>query len=169
MKKLGLLATSITIALSGCGGSSKVGRDFTITRAGDPLYITTTVNGQEVLKETFRYYTLLESGQFVSTPVTGDENLPHIAFLESQALNALPLAVTNSALVKLTSDPQTPSIETIVIFTEDLVAAYRAYYNGISARDAAHQLGDFDRRIESIYTDFRTSGLNSLKDYVAFY
>ncbi len=173
MKKVTCLASSVAIALalSGCGGSSDTNTTSapSVRKAGDSTSITKLVNGHQVLLDTYRFYTLTESGQFSATPVENDANLPHFAFLESRELTPMPVVYAKAQFATAAVDVSPPSVQEMVAFTENLISAYRMYYNGISAQEAAKQFRKLGQSSEGMYADFKASGFSSLYDYIAFY
>ena len=169
MKRRILWASPMALALAGCGGGNgEVVENYT-PRAGDPLYVSTKIDGQEVASETYRYYALNESGRLVAEPKAGDENLPHIALRESSKVKPVSRAFKAAGFV--TPQVTAPAVDqaSMVAFAEELVAALRKHYPQASIRDVALQLGDFDRTLEDVYADYNNSGLGSLDAYVAFY
>ncbi|OYY74712.1 MAG: hypothetical protein B7Y40_03825 [Gammaproteobacteria bacterium 28-57-27] len=173
MKKLGLLSTSIAMMLAGCGGSSDIQPAASDTpstatgtpQAGDPLYVSMKVDGQEILSETYRYYALTDSGRLVVEPKAENAQLPHIALRESRQVKAMSVAYLNAGLIT----PQAVDQASMVVFTEELVAAIRKHYTDASSRDAALQLGDFDMPLEDVYAEYKSSGLSSVDAFVAFF
>ncbi len=170
MKKLGLLSTSITIMLAGCGGSADIqpAASSDTPQAGEPLYVSMKVDGQEVLSETYRYYALTDSGRLVAEARPENAQLPHIALRESRQVKPMSVAYKNAGLMTLAAAAETDPAS-MVVFTEELVAALRNYYAGASSRDAAFQLGDFDQPLEDVYSEYKASGLTSVDAFVAFY
>ncbi len=171
MKKINLLSTSFLIMLAGCDGSSDTqsAASVYVPQAGDPLYVSMKVDGQEVLSESYRYYALTDSGRLVAEARPENAQLPHIALRVSSQVKPMSVAFLNAGLIK----PQAadPSLDpaSMVVFAEELVAALRRYYPKASVRDVAFELGDFDRSLEDVYVDYKNSGLTSLDAYVGFF
>lgn len=176
MKKLGLLSTFITIMLAGCGGSSDIQPAVsdtppteTTTKAGDPLYVSMKVDGQEILSETYRYYALTDSGRLVAEAKADNAQLPHIALRESRKVKPMSVAYLNADLIMLQATDPAIDQASMVVFVEELVAAIRKHYTGASSRDVALQLGDFDMPLEDVYDEYKNSGLGSVDAFVAFF
>lgn len=170
MKKLGLLSTSIAIMLAGCGGSSDTSSTETSTpQAGDPLYVSMKIDGQEILSETYRYYALTDSGRLVAEAKAENAQLPHIALRESRQVKAMSVAYLNAGLITLQAADPVVDQASMVVFTEELVSAIRKHYTGASSSDAALQLGDFDMPLEDVYDEYKNSGLGSVDAFVAFF
>ncbi|MDD2892962.1 MAG: hypothetical protein PHF20_03440 [Halothiobacillaceae bacterium] len=178
MKKLGLLSTAIAIMLAGCGGSSDTQTAASDTpttettstpQAGDPLYVSMKVDGQEILSETYRYYALTDSGRLVAEPNVENAQLPHIALRESRQVKTMSLAYQSAGLIRLQAVDPVVDPASMVAFTEELIAAIRKHYTDASSHDAALQLGDFDMPLEDVYDEYKHSGLSSLDAFVAFF
>jgi len=171
MKKLAILATAMAFTLSGCGGDDAyIAEDNTNTqpKAGDPLYVTTKVDGQEVIKETYKYYALNDSGRLVAEAKPEYDSAPHIAIMHSRKVTSMPVVYKNAMLVQANSLPEV-NAALISAFTEDLIAALRAHYPNLSMHEIALQLGDFDQSIEDLHLEYEESGLSSVKEMVEFY
>jgi hypothetical protein len=176
MKKISLLTSAMTIALAGCGGGSteayppenQAPETYT-PKAGDLSRITQSIDNQDVEIETYKQYTLLESGQLVSAPVAGDENLPHIPILQSRELKPMSVAFVSASSITPKVDAASPNPEAMATFAEQLISTLHGYYNDASSYDAAVQVGDLDDTVENIYADYQASGMFSLADYVSFY
>jgi hypothetical protein len=122
MKKQYILASSMALALAGCGGGETIlPAPDPQPKAGDPLYVTTKVDGNEVIKETYKYYAVNDSGRLVAEPQSGEENEPHIALLVSRKIT--PMSVVNIHAMTVQTDNLDPinTAETKV-FIEDLLA-----------------------------------------------
>ncbi|MEW5838927.1 MAG: hypothetical protein AB1717_08865 [Pseudomonadota bacterium] len=165
------LSVVIALALSGCGGSSDTSTTSapSVGKAGDTVSVTKLVNGHEVLLDTYRFYTLTDSGQFSATPVDNDASLPLFAFLELRQLKPMPVVYTKASSATATVNASPPSVQEMIAFTESLISAYRTYYGGISAQEAAKQLRKLGQSSEDMHADYKASGLGSLHDYIAFY
>lgn len=169
MKKRYILASSMALALAGCGGGETIlPAPDPQPKAGDPLYVTTKVDGKEVIKETYKYYAVNDSGRLVAEPKSGEENEPHIALLESRQIT--PMSVVNIHAMTVQTDSLDPiNMAETQVFIEDLLAALRVHYPSMSMQDLVHQLGDLDQSLEAIHAEYMKSGLGSIQKFVDFY
>jgi len=168
MKKT-ILASSMAMALAGCGGDGVIlPEQNPQPKAGEPLFVTTKVNGKEVIKETYKYYAVNDSGRLVAEPKPEYESSPHIALLESRQIT--PMSVVNIHAMTVQTDNLEPiNMAETRVFIEDLLAALRVHYPTLSMQDLVRQLGDFDQSLEAIRAEYMQSGLGSIQQYVDFY
>jgi hypothetical protein len=168
MKKT-ILLSSMAMALAGCGGDSVIlPEQNPKPEAGEPLFVTTKVDGKEVIKETYKYYAVNDSGRLIAEPKPEYENAPHIALLESRQIT--PMSVVNIHAMTVQTDNLEPiNMAETRVFIEDLLAALRVHYPTLSMQDLVRQLGDFDQSLEAIRSEYMKSGLGSIQQFVDFY
>lgn len=170
MKNRYILATSMALLLGGCGGGddSALPVQNSQPKAGELLSATTKVDGIEVIKETYRYYAVDDSGRLVAEAKPENENAPHISLLESRQISPLPV-MSIQAMAVQTDNLEPINMADTQAFVENLLAALRVHYPNLSKLDLMHQLGDYDQSLEDLRADQMKSGLGSLKEFVEFY
>jgi|GEM_PF-2214154 len=171
--KTSLLGASVAILLSGCGGDSAEilpmasPQDYK-PKAGDPLYTSLKVDGQEIQKETYRYYAINDSGRLVAEAKEENANQPHITLLENVESKPMSVAFKNANVFTPTMI-STPGKAEMIVFTESYIEAMRKHYPNLTMRDIALQIGDMDTSLEKIRLDYESSGFDSIDAYVNHY